>query len=185
MLRSSISIAPRSIALACVMLAALGATSCFDPEHSDEVNALGGEINGVGPGPLHRPGQACLVCHGGSGPGSPDFSVAGTIYVNRGENIPQAGALVTVTDVTKDVRSFRTNEAGNFYVSVDEWSPTFPVTVYVKPPDDLVAAQPKAGLSQMTSPIGRNGGCGFCHYGNDGAMDHMPPIYLVQPSKAP
>ena len=29
---------------------------------------------------LHRPGQPCLTCHGGKGPGHVEFSIAGTLY---------------------------------------------------------------------------------------------------------
>ena len=168
---------PRSIALACIMLAALASTSCFDPEHKDEVDALGGETNGVGPGPFHRPGQPCRACHGGMGPGSPEFSIAGTIYLTRDVGATQAGVSVTITDVTGDSRTLRSNEAGNFYIDIKEWSPTFPVKVKVGS-EGLTETQAKA-QAQMISPIGRNGGCGFCHYGADNAPTHMPPIYMV------
>ena len=176
-MRNRRTLSRRTIALACVMLAAITSTSCFDPEHKHEVDALGGETNGVGPGPFHRPGQPCLTCHGGSGPGSPEFSVAGTIYLTRNVNMPQRGVTVTITDVTGDRRSFTTNEAGNFYVGIDEWSPTFPVNVKVGS-EGLTPDQAHA-QAQMQMPIGRNGGCGFCHYGADNEPTHMPPVYMV------
>ena len=54
---------------------------CFvDPVHDEQVAALGPEPAGESPGPLHRPGQPCLVCHGGLGPAHQSFSVAGTVF---------------------------------------------------------------------------------------------------------
>lgn len=176
-MRSKRTKSPRSIALACVMLAAIASTSCFDPVHSDEVNALGGETNGVGPGPLHRPGQPCRTCHGGMGPGSPEFSIAGTIYLTRDVGTPQAGVSVTITDVTGDKRTLTSNQAGNFYIDINQWSPTFPVKVRVG--SEGLTDDQKRAQAQMVSPIGRDGGCGFCHYGADNEPTHMPPIYMV------
>lgn len=163
----------RLVALAFVMLAAVTSTSCFDPEHKDEVNALGGETSGVRTGPTHRPGQPCLVCHGGSGPGNAQFSIAGTIYANRDKPAVKQGVEVTITDVTGDARTLVSNQAGNFYISIDQWSPTFPVNVSLAYP----GLDPKT-QTQMQSPIGRNGGCGFCHYGADNELTHMPPVFL-------
>ena len=52
--------------IASVALAALATTCTLDPVQSEAVADLGGEAPGVAPGPLHRPGQPCLVCHDGS-----------------------------------------------------------------------------------------------------------------------
>jgi hypothetical protein len=155
------------------MLAAVASTSCFDPEHNDEVDALGGEMNGIDPGPYHRPGQPCRACHGELGPGSPEFSIAGTVYANRDNGVPKRGVAITITDVTGDARTLMSNEVGNFYISIDEWSPTFPVNVKLAFPGLDPAKQ-----TQMQTPIGRNGGCAFCHYGADNEPTHMPPVYL-------
>jgi hypothetical protein len=57
----------------------LAAVGCDDPVHDDAVTALGGEDPNVPIGALHRPGQPCLVCHGGSGPAALAFSVGGTV----------------------------------------------------------------------------------------------------------
>ncbi len=162
---------PQSLALGSVMLAAIASTSCFDPQHKDEVNVLGGEVNGVGTGPFHRPGQPCRACHGGAGPGKPEFSIAGTIYAQRDNGQVKAGVTVNLTDTVGQTRQLTSNQAGNFYISIDEWSPTFPVNVKLDFP-----GTPTIG---MVNPIGRNGGCGFCHYGADGDPTHMPPVYLV------
>ena len=56
------------------------ARATSNPVHDNEVAALGPEDPSVPPGPDHRPGQPCLVCHGGSGPASAQFAVGGTVY---------------------------------------------------------------------------------------------------------
>ena len=57
--------------LDCVGLAFSAAASalaaCVDESHELQVQALGAEVPGVPMGPLHRPGQPCLVCHGDQG----------------------------------------------------------------------------------------------------------------------
>ncbi|MDB5216578.1 MAG: hypothetical protein JWO86_4505 [Myxococcaceae bacterium] len=163
---------PRSLALAFTTLAAFASTSCFDPVHSDEVNALGGEVNGVGPGPNHRPGQPCRACHGGSGPASPEFTIAGTVYAQRDVAAAKSGVTVTITDATGATRQLTSNDVGNFYISIDQWSPVFPVNVKLDFP-----GVPTKG---MVTPIGRNGACASCHYGADNELTHMPPVFLQQ-----
>jgi hypothetical protein len=164
-----------SLALALTMLAAATSTSCFDPQHTDEVNAQGGEINGVGPGPTHRPGQYCRACHAGSGPGKPEFSIAGTVYATRGNGMAQQDVSIGLTDATGASRTLTSNEAGNFYISIDQWSPTFPVSVTLSAKGVDPTTQ-----TQMQTLIGRNGSCAFCHYGADGEGSHMPPVYLQE-----
>ena len=64
-----------------LLLIAAGAVfACGDPTHDRAVEVLGGEAPGVPEGPLHRPGQPCVTCHGDSGPASGEFSLAGTVY---------------------------------------------------------------------------------------------------------
>lgn len=145
----------------------LGA-SCADPAHEQAVDALGPEAPGVSPGPLHRPGQACTTCHGGSGPGEPDFVIAGTVFTVRGSTTPLEGALVTVTDATGAVRNLGSNAAGNFYMPKSSWAPTYPLHVQVS-----LGAE----TQEMLTRIGRDGGCGSCHRGA-GNAERMPGVYL-------
>jgi hypothetical protein len=84
---------------AVVLAAALGSFACVDAVHEDAVKALGGEAPGVSAGPLHRPGQPCVTCHGGSGPAKTQFSMAGTVYAVDQSNQPASGALVSLEDV--------------------------------------------------------------------------------------
>lgn len=150
-----------------------GSTSCFNPVHADAVAALGDEKDGVRPGPEHRAGQPCIVCHGGYGPG-PDFVIGGTIFKTRGGDQGLADVEITLTDATKSIyRAGPTNDVGNFWIPAKSWSPTYPVTVKI---DFTGGAKP---VSQaMVSPIGGNGGCAFCHYGADNEVHHMPPVFM-------
>jgi hypothetical protein len=130
------------------------AASCMDPVHADAVDALGPEVGGERPGPTHRAGQPCTTCHGGLGPGSPDFSFAGTVYVTQEGAEPAPGVDVILTGA--DGRSFTatTNGVGNFYVTTSEWNGPFPVHVKLVYGDEV---------ADMVTRVGGNGGCGFCH----------------------
>jgi len=115
--------------LGCMTLALV---ACADPTHSAEVAALGPEAPGVSPGPTHRPGQPCLTCHGGEGPGGMTFVTAGTIYLNQyavGTTVyaPVVGGSVHLVDATGSTYNATTNSVGNFYVTTDQWNPTFPL----------------------------------------------------------
>jgi hypothetical protein len=154
----------RALSLA-ALLAALPA--CFDPVHSDAVAALGGEIDGERPGPLHRPGQPCLTCHGSDGPGSPEMAVGGTVFDVRNSQNGASGATVVLTDATGDSRRPITNGRGNFYIFKREWDPVFPLRVEV----DYGGASKK-----MTSRIGRDGSCATCHVGSGGS-GNMPGVF--------
>lgn len=143
-------------------------TSCLDPVHQDAVDALGGEANGERPGPTHRRGQPCLTCHGGRGPGSPDFSLAGTVYEVRGQPDVARGVTVTITDLNGTAKAVVTNSAGNFYIGSDQWHPVYPLHV------KLERDGTKAG---MISRIGGDGSCADCHQGA-GDNRHMPAIFL-------
>jgi mono/diheme cytochrome c family protein len=132
------------------------AAACYDPVHEDDVASLGNEVPGVPEGPLHRPGQHCTTCHGGDGPGDPQWSVAGTIFAYKGQTKPEVGATVTVTDKNGAQIVLTTNEAGNFYVEKDVWNPAYPLHVKISVP----------GITRsMDSSIGRDGGCAACHRG--------------------
>ncbi len=159
---------PRTLVVG-VVSAVLLAGAC-DPVHDDAVEALGGEAPGVEQGPLHRPGQPCLVCHGGPGPGSPTFSVAGTVFRTRGDRTALPGAIVTLTDASGVQRSFATNEAGNFYVEPGQWAPPFP----------LRAAVSYGGVTiEMQTRISGDGSCGGCH-SDPPSRDAVGHVYGIE-----
>lgn len=154
-----------------VLAIAVASASCIDPVHADAVEALGPEAAGVREGPTHRPGQACLTCHGGDGPG-PDFAVAGTVYAVRGQPAPLVRGVVRIEDYAGKTIEVSTNEVGNFYIETNRFSPVYPLyaTVYDGPS--------KKVEKKMVSRIGRNGGCGYCHAGTLASTKEMPAVFL-------
>ena len=143
-------------AFACTIFAALSVGSSCDPVHGDAVNALGGEAAGVGPGPFHRGGQPCLLCHDGAIGNPTKFSVAGTIYDQPSTPKPVSGVKVTMTSL-RDGASYTatTNAAGNFYATPTEWAPAYPIKVTMKSGGNPPVC--------MTTHIGREGSCSGCH----------------------
>jgi hypothetical protein len=163
------------VSVAIAMLGASSSASCFDPVHSDEVDALGPEKRGVREGPNHRPGQNCLTCHGGEGPASAEFAIAGTVYSARGVLEPLSLVSIQLEDANGSKRSTRSNEVGNFLIGKEAWSPKYPLTVKL-----VDGRADQNGEKAMVTKIGRAGGCAFCHYGNDHEVTHMPPVFLRQ-----
>lgn len=170
---------------------ALGAmtSSCGDPTHTNAVDALGPEPSGA-PGPEHRPGQPCLVCHGGSGPGVAQFIFAGTVYKTADAKDPAPDAVVALSDAlafaadagagARGTVHAKTNGAGNFFIPVADYVPTYPVHV-------LVTAAGDDGTTptvQMTSHIGRDGSCGACHTDPAGPLS-PGHVFLPVPKRAP
>ena len=142
--------------------------SCIDAQHGDAVSDLGPEINGERPGPDHRAGQPCTTCHSGKGPGSPEFVMAGTVYAARESLVAMPGVTVVMTDAHGSTVTSVSNRVGNFYVESSRWTPTYPV---------YVEMQYGSFTKAMKTPIGRNGGCGFCHQGV-GDASHDPAVFL-------
>lgn len=125
-----------------------------DPVHERAVEDLGPEDAAVAPGPLHRPGQPCNVCHGGKGPAKSELALSGTVFAmpSSGEVLP--GATVRFIDWVGGQRSTVTNCAGNFFVRAEELTPKWPLWVRVE----------HAGIvADMQSAIFREGSCNACH----------------------
>jgi hypothetical protein len=154
------------------LLLAAAALGCADPVHDDVVTALGPERGGVPAGPLHRPGQPCLVCHDGGGPGDMVLRFGGTIYQNDVDDTPLVAATVTLTDAKAHTRVAVTNCAGNFFVQAVDWSPVFPVHVQV----DYGSVS-----ATMQNHIGREGSCAACHTGKDSSTSVVHPYLTSDP----
>jgi hypothetical protein len=152
-----------SLSLTVALLAA-----CYDPTHLDAVANLGDEDPNVPRGANHRAGQPCLTCHGGDGPADSEFAIAGTLYEVRGQSKPLVSGSVIVTDAKNESRTLRSNDAGNFFIAKSEWQPTFPVRV---------AIEANEIRREMTTTIGRDGGCGTCHR-SAGDRTYMPGVFL-------
>lgn len=136
------------------LAAALSAGSC-DPVHDDAVAALGGETPGVPAGPLHRPGQPCLLCHDGASGDPAAFSMAGTVFEEANALLPSVGAVVTLTSADGTTATAMTNAAGNFFLTPDAYTPAYPVHV---------TSIALGGVRiTMHSHIGGNGSCAGCH----------------------
>jgi hypothetical protein len=157
-----------SMAAIAMVIASAMASACYDPAHQDAVAQLGGEVDGVPKGPTHRAGQPCTTCHGGDGPGDPQFVVAGTVFTTRGSTEALVGANIVITDSHGDSRTILSNIAGNFYIESDNWSPTFPLSVSINA---------NGTTKNMITHIGRDGGCGTCHRGA-GDNTFMPGVFL-------
>jgi hypothetical protein len=140
-------------ALAGWLVAASLAASC-DPVHQAQIDALGGETPGVPRGPLHRPGQPCIVCHDGAVGDPPAFSIAGTIFQSASTTTPLEGATVSITSVDGTLQTLTTNAAGNFYASTRDYTPEYPLHVAVTSGGTTI---------KMQSHVGGNGSCAFCH----------------------
>ncbi len=165
---------PGASQLLVVALAALplGALSCYDPVHDQEVAALGPEAPGVPPGPLHRPGQPCNVCHGGIGPANLRFSVAGTVFLYQFDSPPPAvNAQVQLQDVTGRSWHSTTNSAGNFFVPQSDWAPVYPMSVPA-----VIDSTGKVDQA-MSTLDNREGSCAACHTSSAGT-DSAGPVYL-------
>ncbi len=158
--------------LLCAALAvvAMAASSCGDPVHANAVTALGPEAAGVREGPTHRPGQPCTVCHSGSGPGSPVWSIAGTVYDAPGSSTPAEGATVKILDSAGKSIELITNGVGNFYVEQAQFAPVFPLT-------GVSVEAPGREQKFMSSLVNGTGGCAECHVGS-GSVGKMPAVYL-------
>jgi hypothetical protein len=150
------------------MALATAASSCADPMREEATAALGGEQPGVRPGPSHRPGQPCLLCHDDSGEASP-FTLAGTVYVDPNTDKPVSGVSVIVLDALGAVYTATTNCAGNFYVTPNQFRPRYPIWI------DMRAG---AVHRSMESPSYREGSCAACHWEPRGPSS-AGRVYLI------
>jgi hypothetical protein len=164
MMGRSLTLSPLGLALVLLPLAAVAAACDADPVHTAAVSALGPEVAGIPKGEYHRAGQPCVTCHGGEGPASTQFSIAGTIFYGPANgNTPPIGvgdATVVLEDDTQSQFQVITDCVGNFFIKPGDWPghPQFPVLVTVQ-------GQPENTNLEvsMQSHIGRDGSCADCH----------------------
>ena len=147
---------------------------CGDPVADAAVSALGPEAADVPPGPKHRPGQPCVVCHGPSGDAKPAFSLAGTLYREKGNPVVLGHADVTVTDAGGRKFVARSNCAGNFYVASDQFAPVAPFWVSVSYLAETI---------DMESPVYREGSCAACHREPAGSLS-AGAVFLTESDRA-
>ena len=136
------------------LLLGLCAGACSDPIRTRAVDELGGEDPATPVGPLHRPGQPCLVCHGADGPAESRFSLAGTVYQLPDTVEPLGDVTVRFIDSTGAQYRVVSNCAGNFYVGAANFEPAWPVWMKI---------EWKSLSQEMISPSFREGSCAECH----------------------
>lgn len=152
---------------ATLVWAATLAVACGDPVQASIKDSLGPEANGVKPGPNHRPGQPCLVCHDGGE--APEFSIAGTVYVTPEAQRPLVDATVTIEDAEGKVFSVHSNCVGNFYTDPKRFTPVYPFRVWIAYGDAQI---------DMETRVHRDGSCASCHKPKAGPSS-AGPIYLT------
>ena len=122
---------PRRVSLALSAAAALLSLTtmlgCGNPVVDIRVDQLGDENPNVEPGPYHRPGQPCVLCHSTYEGVSPEMSVGGTIFATPSKDTPVSGVKVTLIDSQGDSRTLVSNCIGNFYIEKEKWDPLFPL----------------------------------------------------------
>ena len=132
-----------------------------DPVHDDAIAALGPETPGVRQGPLHRPGQPCLLCHDGAQGDPQRFTVAGTVYIMTGARSPAGGATVVVTDSAGTSAQLVTNAAGNFYATPSQYDRGFPWRVSVRASSGAIVTMQT--LVEGNGTVEPDGSCASCH----------------------
>ena len=143
------------------LVALLALASC-DPVRSDAVASLGPEAAGVRPGPLHRPGQPCLLCHDGALGDPQRFTIAGTVFETLGDKVAAVGVDVTLVDSKASSITLRTNASGNFYTTADQYDPSFPIQASVQ--GTAGATVRMQTLIEGNGTVEPNGACASCHF---------------------
>ena len=141
---------------------------CGDPVQDNAIEALGPEAPGVPKGPLHRPGQPCVLCHSEAGNAQP-FSFAGTVYVDANSMIPIDDVRVSLIDLFGREFTTTTNCAGSFIVLPQEYQLDGPT---------WVSLRREEVLREMQTPIYRDGSCTGCHYDPAGPAS-AGHVYLI------
>ena len=139
----------------------LAVLSACDPVVDDARAALGPETPGVRQGPLHRPGQPCLLCHDGAFGDPERFTVAGTVFQTTGARNAAPSVTVDIVDATGDAIALSTNAAGNFYATPGQYDPTFPLRINLTSGGLTVQMET---LVEGNGTVEPNGACASCHF---------------------
>jgi hypothetical protein len=167
MMGRSFTLPPLAMALLLLPVAAIAGACDADPVHTAAVTALGPEVAGIPKGEYHRAGQPCVTCHGGEGPASTQFVIAGTVFYGpaNSSNTPPIGVgdvNVLLEDDSGSQFQVTTDCVGNFFIKPGDWPggghPAFPVLVTVQGQPEKTDLQ-----VSMQSHIGRDGSCADCH----------------------
>lgn len=151
---------------ACLALAAGTGSGCTDPVRDQQIAALGDDTEP--PGPDHRAGQPCLLCHSDGGPASSKaFAIAGTVWASASPGAKgKEGIVVQFIDARggAPAQPAETGPSGNFYVPIADWpNIAFPIRTALYRSDSDIDSAP---ITKMNSLINREGSCNFCHRTN-------------------
>ncbi len=150
-----------------MVLGAALCCSCSDPLRDGKIEALGDEDAGFALNEIHRPGQPCVTCHSLYEGAKPLMSVAGTLFTDPTRPDPDEKGLqlvpqhtIRLIDSEGTIIEKETNRCGNFFATIEEFDPAYPVRaeLYGPGPDDTLVP-----IDVMASRIGRDGSCGTCH----------------------
>ena len=145
----------RVVAASGVLAIATFATSCTNPVKDHEIARLGPEADGVSPGPEHRPGQPCVLCHSDGGTAKGKFAIAGTVYTTSKADKGVDKVKIFILDGANADRQTTSNAVGNFFIRDEEWPDlTYPFKTGVE--------VGTTGI-KMQSTVNREGSCNFCH----------------------
>ncbi len=158
---------------------------CGNPVIDAEIEALGGEAEGVAPGEFHRPGQPCALCHNDYPGEDPLMAVAGTVFADPVSFHPVEGAEVILYDAVGQIFRKETNCIGNFFWTRDEADPQFPFAVEVRCPTYNTDGTPKTDptgkpifkVKAMGSWVSRDRSCAGCHSLTGRQLDSTGWIY--------
>ena len=143
-----------ALSLAALLGGALPLLSCTDPVLDARIASLGPEVGT--PGPNHRPGQPCCVCHSEFGTDPKHiFTVAGTVFDSPTSLNPVPDVEVRLVSADNKGIVKLTNASGNFYLTEAEYPFAFPLRVRLS----------KGAVEKsMQSHIGREPSCAGCHF---------------------
>lgn len=141
---------------------------------------LGPELPGMGPGPNHRAGQPCLVCHGEEGGiAGPTFVLAGTVFEAPTSTRGASDVRVEVTDGKGRSFTAHTNRVGTFFVTEDGtgtdpvWYRDGRVSLPYSLAYPLRVSLHKGDVEQtMRGLVWREGSCAACHGGSAAATSN-------------
>ena len=153
--RATVFILPA--ALFAVVAIAFSSACTDNPVPDNEIESLGDETGD--PGPDHRPGQPCVICHSAGGPASDDpFAVGGTVFhdPSSAQGVGGVDILFVDSNGSSPNNEVVTSASGNFYVRTSDWAPSFPLYVNIYNTADSTKRV-------MNSHIGREPSCASCH----------------------
>jgi hypothetical protein len=131
-------------------------------------------------GPLMKPGENCLRCHGGGD--APRFTVAGTVYscAEAGSGDGVGGVAIVIKDGSgTEIERLTSNEVGNFY-SFSQMPSSFQVSVERNGTGHEMADSPSTGACNSCHSVPPQGDAPGRLYIDKAACGVTPTSALLQ-----